>query len=123
MANAKTVDTVVLMSSVRAYADSDIESIETAKDSIAWLLSRRKGKDAAISSTGLGDAVGLSGSSVRDIITELRIEGVPIGSCQQGYYRIVSDDDFRKHMERFEGQKRKARECQQGMAQGWYNGE
>jgi len=109
MANAKTVDTVVLMSSVRAYADSDIESIETAKDSIAWLLSRRKGKDAAISSTGLGDAVGLSGSSVRDIITELRIEGVPIGSCQQGYFTIKSEEVFLDHMERWDKQIRTAK--------------
>lgn len=107
--------------SVATHASSDQEEIQVAKQTIAYILSRRPGKQNAISSKELADRTPIKATTVRDVIPEIIQEyRLPIGSSPDGYYRIDDDDEFVSVMHRYESQREQARSRMQWLAQAYY---
>lgn len=106
------------------HADADAPTVRTARQTIRRLLEAHAGRDNAIASSALADRVGLKPTTVRDIVSELRDEGVvPIGSCAQGYYRIDSPAEFRDVMASIEDEIQTKRDRQSAIAAAFYGGD
>lgn len=102
-------------------AASDRVTIQDAKDTIAFILTQRKGPEAAISSKELANRTPLKATTVRDLIPQIIEEyKIPIASSPDGYYRIADDEQFIKEMERYESQRQSARNRMRWLAQAFY---
>jgi len=83
-------------------ADSHENDVKHAKKQIAAKLNDHVGRENAISSKALADYTGLSASTVRDCIPEIREEwGVPVVSRNKGYYVIESSEEFEAQLDRY----------------------
>lgn len=104
------------------HADSDGQAVRSARETVQWLLEdHAAGRANAISSRAIADWVGLRPTTVRDLIAELRDEGVlPIGSCPGGYYRIASAGEFREVMEGIESEIATKQDRQSAIAAAFY---
>lgn len=68
---------------------------------VRHMIRRRVGVSAAITGRELADAIGVNprGSTVRDIIHDLRMRGEVICSNSRGYYAPADNDDVRDTLE------------------------
>lgn len=102
------------------HADSTEQKVRTAKDAIAWVMERRRGRGAAISSQGLADAVGLKATTVRDCIKELRRErDLPIVSCSRGYYLLDSNEGLERELDRIAAEIETRKETRAELVAAW----
>ena len=102
------------------HADTDAETVRTDKDAIAWLLERRRGRGAAISSKGLADAVGLRATTVRDAVKEVRRDrDLPVVACSQGYYLLDSRDGLADELDRIADEIQTRRETRGELARAY----
>lgn len=88
------------------HAYSTPEDVWDAKRQIAFILKRREGRDAAISSQALADATGqIAATTARDCIKELRREeGLPVVACQDGYYLVRDVSGLERELDRIAGE-------------------
>ena len=107
-----------MSSRAETHADSHETKVRQAKQRIAYILQHRDGRNAAISSQGLADAVELKPTTVRDIIKEIRAErNLPIASCSRGYYLISSVDQLEHEIDRIQGEINTREETKQELVQ------
>lgn len=60
------------------------------------LMLSHKGKDKAITSRSIEATLHCKGTDVRQMVNELRSKGIPICSCQKGYFYAESKEDIRE---------------------------
>jgi len=106
----------------RHWADSRPSKHEVAKHAVAATLAGR-GYDDRISGAELAARTPVGKSAVRDLVAELRREGMAVVSFGSGYFEIQSDETFREAMARQERAQQRARETQQELAAAYYGGE
>jgi biotin operon repressor len=93
------------MSRTEHHADSSDKKIKRVKKQIANILQIRDCREWAISSQGLADATGITASTVRDCIKEIRREQhIAVVSCSQGYYTISSVDELESELDRIQAE-------------------
>lgn len=122
LASIVVISLVIVMSESRAehHADTNQPEVATAKKQIAAKLHDHKGPNNAISSKALADYSGLSASTVRDCIAEIRVEyDVPVVSRNQGYYVVESRDEFEAQLERMNDRIETIRERKKELASAW----
>lgn len=105
----------------RVWADSRPSKHEVAKHTVAATLSGR-GYDDRISGRELAARTPVSQSTVRDLVAELRRDGMAVVSFGSGYFEIQSDATLREAMARQERAQQRARETQQQLAAAYYGG-
>lgn len=77
----------------------------------AELIANRPGPENAISAEAIAERVGVSPSTVRNWPKQICEEYlVPVGYCEAGYYRITSEAELARELEKFESQAERARE-------------
>ena len=59
-----------------------------------YMLTQHKGKANAVKSREIEAAFHCKGAEVRRMVNDLRCKGVPICSCNEGYYYADSDQDI-----------------------------
>jgi len=100
------------------YTDSDRSDHEIAK---AWLRHELAKTNAENTRTGkeLAQNVPVSVSTVRDLLQELRAEGVPVWSEGRGYYVIQSAEELDRAIESIREEIATKEETMQHLAQGF----
>lgn len=78
------------------------DSLSADERTVYELLKQHRGRDDPISSGALADAIGMDVANGHPQIRQLvkRVErksGLPIGSCNQGYFWIQTMAEFREH--------------------------
>lgn len=106
----------------RHWTHSRPSKAEVAKTIIAQTLAG-SGYEDRISARALGDRTPVSVSTVRDLVSELRADGMPVISFGSGYFEIQTDDTFREAMARQERARQRARQTQQELAAAYYGNE
>lgn len=83
------------------YAESDAAKVDHARRTIALLLGRyHRGRDNAVPSKQLAEAVGLKATTVRDLIPEVMAEhDLPIGTAN-GYFVIEDKREYARQVKR-----------------------
>lgn len=120
MIHSRTQEVSSDMTRSEHHADSPDARVRNAKHVVAVLLQHHTGRDQAVSSKQLGEAIGLKPTTVRDMIPEIRREyDLPIASCSKGYYLISTQDEFLDQMERYTEQRETTRQHQQELAAAW----
>lgn len=99
----------------------------TVKMDVAETLYRHKGRENAISSAELArqvlgdeDKASTVRNYIDDVIAAFRL---PIGNCEDGYFVIQDDDEFRQLMEQYESRRQSARERMQALSRAFYGGQ
>lgn len=88
-------------------ASGDASNVRQA----AELIANRPGTENAISAEAIAERVGVAKSTVRNWPKQICEEYlVPVGYCEDGYYRITSEDELARELEKFESQAERARE-------------
>lgn len=106
------------MSRAAYNADSDSPKVRAASRRIASILERESGRDNPISSTELGDRVGLKATTVRDIIKEIRPEfEIPVVSCSRGYYVLESVEELEREIAAIDDEIETKRETKRELTQ------
>ena len=86
----------------------------TKRENIAFaaeLIARRPGPENAISANDLADRLGVRPSTVRNWPLEICERfNVPVGYCEDGYYRICSEDQLENELGKFVSQAERAHE-------------
>ena len=89
--------------SLEEYTESDRTDHEIAKDTLRYtLLHDCIGRSNATSGHELAADTPVSSSTIRDLIKELRAEGIPVVSLGQGYFVINTSDEFSTVIERID---------------------
>lgn len=92
---------------VSLEAGAGVDNVRLA----AELIANRPGPDNAISAEAIAGRVGVRPSTVRNWPKEIcERYGVPVGYCEDGYFRICSEDQLARELEKFESQPDRARE-------------
>lgn len=77
----------------------------------AQIIASRPGPDNAISADEIARKLGCSPSTVRNWPREICERfNVPVGYCEDGYYRICSEEQLERELAKFESQAQRARE-------------
>lgn len=74
-----------------------------------------KGKENAVNSRKLEKQFHLKGSEIRHMVNVLRCNGVPICSCNRGYYYAECAEDIESTLAHLESRIKKIRDAQNGM--------
>lgn len=96
----------------------------TVKLDIAEELYQHRGPENAISSKELAERV--LGDEDRDSTVRNYIDDVieafrlPVGNCEDGYFVIQSDDQFRRLMEQYESRRQSATERMRALSRAYY---
>lgn len=106
----------------RRWADARPSKHEVAKHIIATALDGRPQAEA-LSGAELAARTPVSASTVRDLVAELRADGMAVVSFGSGYFQLTDDAVFREAMARQERAVERARETQQQLAAAYYGGE
>lgn len=80
-----------------SWTDSDLSAVEWSKRKLRLIFAtgNHDGRDNAISAKQLARSLQVNDSTVRDLVQQLRAEGLPIASVNgRGYYVITSDAEF-----------------------------
>ena len=108
------------MSTLEEYTDTDAGQHRSAKHTIARILERCRGRDAAVSSSDLAEAVDPAATTVRDLIPEIRREEcLPIVACSAGYYVIDDAEDFEHHVGRIDDEIDTRMQTKRDLARAW----
>lgn len=96
----------------------------SVKMNIAEELYRHKGPENAISSAELARVVlgdQDKASTVRNYIDDvIRTFRLPVGNCDDGYFVIESDQQFRRLMEQYESRRQSATERMRALSRAFY---
>ena len=107
------------MSGVQVSLESAVKVDNVAR--AAQIIANRPGPENAISAEEIGRLLGVSDSTVRNWPPEIRQSyNVPIGYCDEGYYRIVTEDEYLRERRKFESQAEKARENIEALDEAYY---
>lgn len=108
------------MSGVQVSLESAVKVDNVAR--AAQMVASRPGPEKAISAEEIADRLGVSKSTVRNWPPEIRQSyNVPIGYCEGGYFRIVTEDEYLRERRKFESQAETARENIEALDEA-YNG-
>lgn len=77
---------MVLIDFENIQTDMDATAIRHMHTVIVGLRDGYRGRSNAVKSANIERRLGIPGTMVRAIISELRKNGYPIGSCSKGYY-------------------------------------
>lgn len=71
------------------------------------ILSNHRGRENAITSTELAAQIGINDANGNpttrfEILSLIRLSGMPIGSCPNGYYIIETSDELREYLDRLD---------------------
>lgn len=80
-----------------------------------YMKNEHTGRDNAIKSKALESIFHCKGIEIRQMVNELRCHGVPICSCNQGYYYSTRTADVRETIKHLEGRASKIKAAQDGM--------
>lgn len=80
-----------------------------------YMKNEHTGRDNAIKSKALEIIFHCKGIEIRQMVNELRCLGVPICSCNQGYYYSTRTADVRETIKHLEGRASKIKAAQDGM--------
>lgn len=106
----------------RVWADARPSKHDVAKHIVATTL-RGRGYEDRISGRELAAKTPVAESSVRDLVAELRADGMAVTSFGSGYFEIQTEARFREAMARQERAREKARQTQQQLSAAFYGGE
>lgn len=87
------------------------------KEEIKNFLMMKDGRASAVTSRELTSLFNIEGKDLRPIIHDLRVEGVPICSCNRGYYYSEDKEEVRKVMESLNERAMKIMEASYGLEQ------
>ncbi len=76
---------------------------------------KHKGKNNAIMSRDIEAILHCKGTDVRRMANELRCQGVPIGSCQKGYFYAESEDEIRQTISHLDSRMKRMKAAKAGM--------
>jgi len=86
----------------RQYVDRDDAIDDDRKTVLNVLLADARGYDNRVSAKDLAARTTVSASTVRDIVTELRVEfGVPVASLGNGYFVIGDADELERVLQSY----------------------
>jgi biotin operon repressor len=105
----------------RVWAEATPSKHDVAKHIIRTQL-RGRGYDDRISGGDLAAKTPIAESSVRDLIAELRAEGLAVVSFGSGYFEIQDDAMLRRAMAKQERAVEKAKQTQRELARAYYGG-
>lgn len=80
-----------------------------------YMRIQHKGKVNAVKSKEIEAAFHCKGAEVRRMVNDLRCKGVPICSCNEGYYYAESDQDVCFTIAHLYGRIKKMQAAKQGM--------
>ena len=80
-----------------------------------YMLNEHKGRKNAVTSREIEARFHCKGAEVRRMVNELRCGGVPICSCNKGYYYATNDQEVKETVAHLEGRIKKIRAAQDGM--------
>lgn len=113
-----------------SHTDSDEQSVNTARNVVRGEVRSRTHPDEGISATELSARTkaqtgnGVSPSTVRDIIQQLKIEEqIPIANFGKGYFRITHEEHFQEMMNDKMDQIETLKNTAEVMARAWYSGD
>jgi len=91
--------------SLEDHTETNQTAHEVAKRKLRYiLLNGCIGRENAMSGKALAQETPVSSSTIRDLIKELRSEGVPVVSLGQGYFVINTSSEFSKVIERIDSE-------------------
>jgi len=86
----------------RQYVDRNDAIDDDRKTVLNVLLADARGYDNRVSAKDLAARTTVSASTVRDIVTELRVEfGVPVASLGNGYFVIGDADELERVLQSY----------------------
>jgi len=86
----------------RQYVNRDGAIDDDRKTVLNVLLADARGYDNRVSAKDLAARTTVSASTVRDIVTELRVEfGVPVASVGNGYFLIADADELERVLQSY----------------------
>jgi len=80
-----------------------------------YMQTQHKGKANAVKSREIEAAFLCKGAEVRRMVNDLRCKGIPICSCNEGYYYADSDQDICFTIAHLNGRIKKMQAAKQGM--------
>ena len=80
-----------------------------------YMKNEHTGRDNAIKSKALESIFHCKGIEIRQMVNELRCLGIPICSCNQGYYYSTREADVRETIKHLEGRASKIKAAYDGM--------
>lgn len=90
-----TADQKVKVSFIQIIADADINAPAKSK-MIQVLKTIPCGHHQPLHNTEIVQATGIDKASVKRLIRKMRIIGIPIASCNRGYYLCVNDFEVKQ---------------------------
>lgn len=80
-----------------------------------YMINEHSGKENAIKSKALEGIFRCKGKEIRHMVNELRCLGVPICSCNQGYFYSTTASDIRETIKHLAGRANKIQAAYAGM--------
>lgn len=88
---------------------------------VAFLKDYHTGESNSISSRELERIYGVRGTTIRQMVNRLRIKGVPICSCDVGYYYAETEEEVSRTIRQLRSRIAKIAEAERGLAQSIQN--
>lgn len=93
------------MSTLDQYTDSDRTDHEIAKAKLRRIFKHHTQRSDSVPASELAEGLPIAETTVRDLIQELRRDGLPIMAAPSGgYYWVSSVEDFEDHLIRLDGE-------------------
>ena len=92
-----------------------MEHVDITEEFLAYLKRYHTGEGKAVQSKGLEFRFQMSGRKIRDIVNELRCDGYPICSDENGYYYAANKKEVMRSISQLNSRIEKISEAKNGL--------
>jgi biotin operon repressor len=93
----------------------EVDYVSIKEILLVYLKRNHKGKEKAVQSRGLENKFQVSSRNIRNIVNELRCEGYPICSDENGYYYAAKKEEILKSIYQLDSRMCKIAEAKNGL--------